>query len=691
MSMPPRHACPTGSRRFPALIHLAVLLTMLGSCGPAPSTGPTGPSPEPIPTWTPWPLPRDTLSPLPRTPWPTALPTPTPAAALRPGMQVGTFFFYWHDCPENACPAERVYALPPGWSAPLEGDPNASDGLYYSSRNRYWYALELRDMRLAGIDIVLPVSWGEYPGGYFRTAVLHELVEANRQFDPPLRIGLFDDTSSEVNEYRDYADNRQFDGSAYFNGTIPLDLSDPVAGFLFYDRKIKPFFQTIPQEMWATHNGKPLEEGGRPLIVTYTRDNVAHLEYAGALWTAVKDAFQRDFHDRYGRPIVPFLIVESSWFTPEALAGSPSLEAVADGRYTWGSTVLGPQWHIIGGYTVASAGPGFDERNYYGGRGRVQPRDRTLDGHAGTPGAYLQDSLARVPAETDLLLIETWNELWEGTGVCRATYPDMAGRPVPEDYYIDLLRQLLRGQALWWAARPLPPSWPERFQAGQTYRLILPLENEGARTWCSAAGAYLRLESDFLPEGLSVEPAAPVRPGVVGHFAITLTLPDRPGAYSLYWQMVGPEGPFGPPATWTMRVEKAVAPPTLQAQIEPAVPRSDQTFTLTLRLQPPTEAAGLHIRVRFDPAALQVEGLLLPPGRPLRKWQAAVDNERGTASLEMEPPPDEALPWLAQLRLRPPAAGRTGLWITTTTLTLPDGATLVLPEQWVSLTVEQQP
>lgn len=677
-------------RAYPALLlGGGVLLSVLAlvSCGPTPPTAPS----SSVPTWTPLPLPHATVAPLPLSPWPTALPTPTPAAALRPGMQVGTFFFYWHDCPDNGCPANRVYALPPGWSAPLAGDPDALDGLYYSSLNRYWYALELRDMRLAGIDIVLPVCWGEYPGAWFRTGVLANLVEANRRLDPPLRIGLFDDTSSEVDEYRDYADNREFDGSAYFNGTIPLDLSDPAAGFFFYDRKIKPFFRLIPQEMWATHNGKPLEEGGRPLIVTYTRDNVAHMEYAGALWTAVKEAFQRDFRDRNGRPIEPFVILEESWFSADALAGEPSLAEVADGRYTWGTTVLGPRWHTVGDYTVASAGPGFDERNYLGGQGRVQRRDLTLAGQPGDPGSYLRDSLAQVPVETDLLLIETWNELWEGTGVCRADYPAIAGRPVPEDYYLDLLRRELRGQGLWWAAQPLAPSWPEHWSAGQTYRLLLPLQNSGARTWCSTAGAALHLAGDLFPDTPALPPAEPVRPGEVGHFAITLTAPLDPGTYGLSWQMVGPEGAFGPPATWTIRVERALVAPALQLEIEPEELRAGRPFTLTARLQPATEAAALRLQVRFDPAAFRVEALLPPADRPLRRWQVAVDNERGTAALEMELEPAGALPGLAQLRLRPRAAGPTGLWITGLTLTLTDGATLVLPEQWVPLTVEPSP
>ncbi len=662
----------------------------------SPSPSPSAPyaATPPVPTWSPVHVPTPSSAPTATPPWPTALPTPTAAPPLYPNRQIATFFFFWYNCPEGNCDTAQAYAIPPGWTEPYPQDPNARDGLHYSSLNQYWYVQELRDMRLAGIDIVLPVSWGDTPIPWFHTAVLRELVAANRLLDPPLRIGLFDDTTSEASEYRDFADNGQFDGSTYLGQEPYLDLHDPIAGFLFYDRKIKPFFETIPPEMWATHNGRPVEEGGRPLIVAYDRGRIIHLDRAGALWTSIKDAFQRDFRDRNGQPIVPWIILETSWFSAEALAAEPSIEQVADGRYTWTTAVNGPRWHttLLRNYTVASAGPGFDNRLANWAETKiVQERDRTLDGQMGGPGTFLHWSLRQIPDITDLLLIETWNELWEGSNVCRASYPNIAGQPVREDYYIDLLRQLLRGQSLWWAAQPLSPSWPVLLAMGQTYQLQFPVYNSGTRTWSQIGGERLLLGGDLFPEGYELQPDKPVRPGDVGQFAIHINVPREPGSYTVTWQMAGPEGPFGAPAAWTIQVGSLGVTPILQVHAPTTPIQVGQQMSLTTELDPPVPLAEVRLRVRFDPAFVALTGLQPVPGLPLRHWRAEVDNEQGLASLEAGLEPAGPTRRLVQLHFRALAPGQGGIWIEQAELYLEDGAALILPAQWVPLTVETAP
>ncbi|NJM06700.1 DUF5010 domain-containing protein [Candidatus Gracilibacteria bacterium] len=309
--------------------------------------------------------------------------------------------------------------MPPGWLAPLPDDPDARDGTAYSSLNYDWYASELRDMQSVGMDLIFPVSWGEHPHFWFRQETLQLLVQANAVLERPIPIGMFLDTTAQQAMYSD------FNGDGYrFGPQIgQLPLSDERSGYFFYDRHIKGFFEQIPRAMWATVDG-------RPIIVSYTALCCDNLELSGALWGAVADAFARDFGVR------PFLIIEDTWFSDAARnppAGRRSIEAVADARYSWGTALNGASTHTLNDFTVSSVGPGFDNSRI---NAIVDPRVRQRD-----DGAFLRQSLASVPATADLLFIETWNEWPESTGVARAAHTNTAGQPLPEDFYLQIIRE----------------------------------------------------------------------------------------------------------------------------------------------------------------------------------------------------------------------------------------------------------
>jgi hypothetical protein len=341
---------------------------------------------------------------------------------------LGTFFFYWYNCPRAACDAGELTAVPPGWTTPLPGDPDPRDGTSYSSLNEDWYEQELRDMRSAGMQIVFPVSWGDHPHDWFRQDTLRLLVQANGVQPRPLQIGMFLDTTAQQGMYN----KDQGGGYRYGPGALLLPLTDPHSGYYFYDRHIKGFFQQIPRKMWAS-------EQGRPIIVVYGAACCQDLQRSAALWSAVKHAFARDFG------VEPWLILEDTWFSPEARATPPgmrTIDEVADGRYRWGAALFGPQTDELRGYTVSTAGPGFDNRKLPENPDpRFRPRAETVDGRPGDAGAFFRSSLDAVPPTTNLLLIETWNEWPESTGIARATYPDISGGRLPEDYYIDILRR----------------------------------------------------------------------------------------------------------------------------------------------------------------------------------------------------------------------------------------------------------
>jgi hypothetical protein len=308
----------------------------------------------------------------------------------------------------------------------LPRDQDPRDGTAYSSLNYDWFEGELRDIAATGIDTIFPVCWGEHPHPWFRQDRLQLLVQANGILDRSLAIGMFLDTTAQQAMYQ-----QSIGGTYSFGSSVPrLPLRNPQSGYFFYDRHVKGFFQRIPRDMWATIEG-------RPIIITYTAACCDQLELAGELWRAVKDAFRRDFG------VEPWLILEESWFAGVAqTAGASLLAQVADGRYSWGSALNGPAVHTLHNFTVSSVGPGFDNRLLpYVTESRFQSRHEPPGGGQATDGAFLQASLDAVPAKTDLLLIETWNEWFETTSIARAAYTGLNGRPLGETFYMDLVRR----------------------------------------------------------------------------------------------------------------------------------------------------------------------------------------------------------------------------------------------------------
>ena len=421
---------------------LALLLAaaLLAACAIGSQPEPTQ-APAPIPTAavappTAAPLPSvaaqpPTTPPIALAPTVAATAPPAPTAErppLNPSIRLGTFFFYWYDCPRHECDATQLSAVPPGWIAPLPNDRDPRDGSFYSSQNEDWYEGELRDMRSVGIQTIFPVSWGEHPHNWFTNETLRTLVQANAVQPKPFEIGMFLDTTAQQAMYSEFHGG----GYRFGPGVGQMPLTDPMSGYFFYERHIKGFFDEIPRKMWAT-------EQGRPIIVVYTAICCRDLQRAGALWAAVKSAFERDFG------VQPWLVLEDTWFAPEAVnppAGMRPLGEVADGRYSWGSALRGPQTRTLNGYTVSSAGPGFDNRRITGiADPHLQPRATAPDGKPGDAAAFFRGSLAAVPPETNLLLIETWNEWPESTGVARAAYPAVNGARTPDDLYLQVLRE----------------------------------------------------------------------------------------------------------------------------------------------------------------------------------------------------------------------------------------------------------
>lgn len=345
----------------------------------------------------------------------------SPASAAK----LGTHFFYWYDAPSNNVDRGKMPYHPPGLTSPY-------NGTYYSSLSTEWYKWQLRDMLLGGIDYAFPVSWGEnYQSNYFKQSVLSRMVDAIRQLGSPIKIGLYDDTTSEAAEWN--ADNGRGYVVSETDPTKQLSCADPNAVTYFYDRKIKPFFQMIPRDLWATHNGLPVSNGGRPLILTYVSYYYKDVgSSAATMWQNIKNRFAADFG------VQPYLVLCWSWWY------FGNVSSVADAECVYGAANSGIWTYNPRGYTVSNLGPGCDTRRI--GRTDYRPRWSNADTTDDMlEDQWLRDNFHKVPANANLVMLESWNELWEGTAISRCTdYPRRTACMLPETYYMDKTREQMR-------------------------------------------------------------------------------------------------------------------------------------------------------------------------------------------------------------------------------------------------------
>jgi hypothetical protein len=456
-----------------------------------------------------------------------------PTSPRRGPVQLSAHFFYWHDAPSGNADYNQIVYDPHGLAntGPWTGYGYGSGySGYYSSLNSAWWEGAFGDVKKTGMDMVDLICWGNHPFPWFQMSALsNHMVPALERSGNDLKIALFDDTSSEACEWN------QDNGRGY-TVSPPMPLSNSNNWAYFYDRKIKPFFQAIPKQYWATHNGASIDAGGRPIIITYTSAFFTDVGTHGAgMWGAIKSSFARDFKTSSGAGITPWVIHEISWINSGASGN-------ADSAYTWGAALNGPTINQVNGWYTGSVGPGYDDRQI---RSPGNYHDRAngnwlISWYNGTySGRKLWDS--------NLVLMETWNELWEGTGIDRLVdYPNANGGLLPETHYMDRWGQNCLVTSI--GKRELDATFLRTWQIPTTLTrgstsVTLNLRNDGLLPWTpnpiwvgvwleTAAGAVVpNTERWYLP---------PAQVLTGNETAVTFTTPaDWPtGSYKLRMDVV---------------------------------------------------------------------------------------------------------------------------------------------------------
>ncbi len=212
-----------------------------------------------------------------------------------------TPYFYWYDVTTGA----HIYDG--DGSDALTDHPATMEGFSYRSVG--WHEGELRDMVSAGVQVVLPVYWGEpsqrlldqpisaQPWSFSGLPPLVAAREAlvREGLEPP-RIGLFYDTSTlEYNVAGRKIDLTTTDGQQWFYETV------------------RDFYSLIPPKHWAMVEG-------RPVVFLYSSSFAA--AYDQSCIDYLQEAFAGDFGGRR-----PYVVREISW------------QVATENVYAWGGAL----------------------------------------------------------------------------------------------------------------------------------------------------------------------------------------------------------------------------------------------------------------------------------------------------------------------------------------------------------------
>ena len=322
--------------------------------------------------------------------------------------EIGAVLMFFFDCPgKTNCSMDWANTHAPGMDGPVPslGVKPGESAVYHPSQAGFWRR-ELSDAKYAGLSFLMPNTYGPD----IEDGKLAPLAEALRSLDSPIKVALFDDTWTW--------------GQAEFSELWRRkpDLSDTeAAARAIYEHKWRPFFSQLDKKYWYRF-------AGRPFIYFYNAGTLEPRTRAAAVVARLKALFKADFGEE------PFVDVDVAYFD------DPAMAETADARFKW-MTFDVPQRRYratLGGHVIDHAMVRWDAINRDRPGQLANQFDRCVKG-----GQILRRVLAD-SRDADLLVLATWNDLGEGTGVNRNYDYWADGHWLPPHYFMQLIRNSQR-------------------------------------------------------------------------------------------------------------------------------------------------------------------------------------------------------------------------------------------------------
>ena len=343
--------------------------------------------------------------------------TTAPCKALK--RDVGAVLMYFFGCNTSGtnCNMNWANTHAHGMNAAhaLYGFGASSTGDYNSATNAGFFYRELMDARHAGLQFLLANTYGPDLTDGSMTNLASALAKIHADgVDNTVKMALLDDTWGWGNLGGVFA--------------TPPDLhtfsptATSTAATKIYQNKWKKFFNAIPRQDWYTVNG-------RPLVFFYNAGTLQPSQNAASVIAAIKELFNADFG------VEPWVVVDKGFN-----GGNVS---TADSMFTWDTRNLsgGKSRSTMNGITVDHAIVKWDPigRDTFQTPSSYNVRVAGSADNLKKGGEFLQ-SILDGSEDADILVLGTWNDLGEGTGINRNYDYYYQGSWLAPNYFMNKVR-----------------------------------------------------------------------------------------------------------------------------------------------------------------------------------------------------------------------------------------------------------